>query len=203
MRFLMDLDDALHERDARQVIRLQKQYALDKEALEKKKALDDQTREQNQRDEIADIELKRQQRLEDARREYEQKLADQQVAKQRELEDLQRWRERELEDIQKGIQDKMETLLRGWVQEKKITESNAAQVYAILAKYFGPGGMTDALYKYMMQSMVNSAYGAMNAANGLSGYSTGQAGVTPAEDTSGVGGEQKSMPGRSSTLAIS
>ena len=44
MRYLMDLEDALHARDARQVLRLMKQFAIDKEALERKKGLDDKQR---------------------------------------------------------------------------------------------------------------------------------------------------------------
>ena len=53
--------------------------------------------------------------------------------------------------------------------KQKITEENAAAVYGILAKYFGPGGMTDALYKYMMASLIASTQGAINAAMTMGG----------------------------------
>lgn len=149
MRYLMDLEDALHARDARQVIRLQKQYEIDKEALRRKKEIEDKEREQNQESETEDIELRRQQRLEDARIEYEQKLADQRIAKQRELDDLAIWYAREQADLELATQRKLETLLRGWIDEKKLTAENAAEVYAILQGYFGPGGMVDQLYQYM------------------------------------------------------
>lgn len=169
MRFLMDLEDALHARDARQVIRLMKQYAIDKEALERKKNLDDRNREEDQRNELEDIEIKRQQRLEDARIEYAQKLQDQQIAKQRELDDLNKWYAREQADIQTNIQRKLQALIQGWIEEQKLTEQNAATVYSILSKYFGPGGMTDALYAYMA-----SQFSAMSSmASTMSGYSAG------------------------------
>jgi hypothetical protein len=164
MRFLMNLEDALHARDARQVLRLQKQYAIDKEALERKHALDNKEREQNQRDELEDAEQRKQERLEDARLEYQEKLADLNIAKQREQQDLQTWYEREQADIVLAQQRKLETLLKGWMDEKKITEANAAEVYGILLKYFGPGGMTDELYKYMAQSL---AANTVNAINGV------------------------------------
>lgn len=164
MRFLMDLEDALHARDARQVLRLQKQYAIDKEALKRKHALEEEEREQGQKAELEALEQQRQQRLEDARREYEQKLADLNTAKQREQEDLQKWYEREQADIELAQQRKMETLLKGWIDEKKITEDNAADVYAILLKYFGPGGLTDELYKYMMSSLLSSTVNAIGQA---------------------------------------
>lgn len=153
MRFLMDLEEALHARDARQVIRLQKQYEIDKEALERKKNLDDKNREEDQRNQLEDIEIKRQQRLEDAKREYEEKLFDQRLAKQRELDDLNVWYKREQDDLQKNIERKLQALIKGWIDEKKITEQNAAEVYGILHKYFGPGGLTDALYAYMQSRL--------------------------------------------------
>lgn len=153
MRFLMDLEDALHARDARQVIRLQKQYEIDKEALARKQGLDDKQRDADQAAELEDAAIKRDQRLADAKVEYEQKLADQRLAKQRELDDLAVWYAREQKDIETNVQRKLEALINGWIQEKKITEENAAAVYAILAKYFGPGGMTDALYAYMAQKL--------------------------------------------------
>jgi hypothetical protein len=192
MRFLMDLEDALHARDARQVIRLQKQYNLDKEALAKKHALEGKERENSQKNELEDIEQRRQERLEDARIEYEQKLADQRIAKQRELQDLATWYAREQADIEEAQRRKMETLLKGWVDEQKITEANAAQVYAILAKYFGPGGMTDALYQYMMQSLINSTQGAISAA--MTGFSLG-GGLASTPSTSTEVGEKGSKTG--------
>jgi hypothetical protein len=197
MRFLMDLEDALHARDARQVIRLQKQYNLDKEALAKKKALDDKTREQNQRAELEDVERKRQERIADAQLEYQQKLADQRVAKQRELEDLNTWYAREQADLEEAQQRKLETLLKGWVDEKKITAENAQAVYDILRGYFGPGGMTDALYQYMMQSLAASTQNAI--ATAMSGFSLGGGLATPVVSTSSGSGDKGSRSGSGST----
>lgn len=185
MRFLMDLEEALHARDARQVIRLQKQYEIDKEALERKKNLDDKNREEDQRNQLEDIEIKRQQRLEDAKREYDEKLFDQRLAKQRELDDLNVWYKREQDDLQKNIERKLQALVDGWIDEKKITEQNAAEVYGILYKYFGPGGMTDAIYNYMASKLaipvvpqVMTGYslgGGLASAptSSITGYSTG------------------------------
>lgn len=163
-RFLMNLEDALHARDARQVLRLQKQYAIDKEALARKHALDEKAREEDQQAELEDAEQRRRERLEDAKREYEQRLADLHLAKQREQEDLQLWYEREQADIALAQERKLQTLLKGWMDEKKITEANAAEVYGILLKYFGPGGLTDSLYQYMAQSLAAST---VNAVNGV------------------------------------
>lgn len=172
----MDLEDALHARDARQVIRLQKQYNLDKEVLRRRHELENKEREQRQADELEDIERRRQERLADARIEYEQKLADQRLAKQRELEDLNVWYAREQADIEEAQKRKLETLLKGWIDEQKITEANAAEVYGILTKYFGPGGLTDSLYQYMMNSLIASTQGAIAAAMSAIPTTTGMLG---------------------------
>lgn len=163
MRYLMDLEDALHARDARQIIRLQKQYAIDKEALLRKKRLDDQTREEDLAAELAQIEMQRQRRLEDAKRDYEQKLSDQRKAKQRELDDLALWYDREDADRKLHIQRKLQDLINAWIQEGKITQAGAQNVYDILRTYFGPGGLTDQLYQYMQSQL-----GAMSIAPTLS-----------------------------------
>lgn len=200
-RFLMDLDDALHARDARQILRLIKQYNIDKEALERRHNLEEQEREDNQQAELEDIEFRRQQRLEDAKREYQEKLADQRLAKQRELDDLNLWYAREQADIELAQQRKMETLIRGWIEEKKITEANAAEVYGILAKYFGPGGMTDSLYQYMMDSLIASTAGAIQAAassmTGMIGGGVGGGGMTVPLSNSGGSGNKGGSGGGS------
>jgi hypothetical protein len=173
MRFLMNLEDALHARDARQVLRLQKEYKLDKEALRRKHELENKEREQNQREELENLEQQRQERLAEAKLEYERKLADLNIAKQREQEDLQKWYEREQADIEEAQRRKLESLIKGWMDEKKITEENAAAVYAILVKYFGPGGLSDQLYQYMVGSMLSTTAAAVGSLNSLLGLASG------------------------------
>lgn len=148
MRYLMDLEDALHARDARQIIRLQRQYQLDKELLEKKKQQEDEERQSSLEAELDDVEQRRQDRLQDAQIEYEQKLADLAVAKARELEelniwkareeaDLKLWYERELAEIDRQTQQKIEKLLAGYIEEQKIHEEQQEAIHQILLKYFG------------------------------------------------------------------
>lgn len=172
-RFLMNLEDALHARDARQVLRLQKQYAIDKEALRRKHELENREREQSQKEETQALEEQKQKRIEDARIEYEQKLADLNLAKQREAEDLAKWYAREIADIEEAQDRKLKALLDGWAKEQELTEANAAQIYAILLKYFGPGGLTDELYGYMMNSMLATTVAAAGSLNALLGLANG------------------------------
>lgn len=168
MRYLMDLEDALHARDARQIIRLQRQYELDKELLEKKKEQEDQERQDSLEADLEDVEAKRQERLQDAQIEYQQKLADLAVAKQRELEelntwkareqaDLQVWYQRELEEIDRQTQQKIERLLAGYIEEGKLHEEQQEAIHQILLKYFGENKkLVDDLVAY-----TNNAFGGM------------------------------------------
>jgi len=116
----------------RQILRLTKQYNLDKEILEKKHALDNQQKLQDQKAELDDAKIKRDRALADAKLEYQQKLQDQQIAKQRELKIYRSGILREFQDLRTAQQRKLEQLIKGWVDEQKITQQNAAQVYAIL-----------------------------------------------------------------------
>lgn len=196
MRFLMDLEDALHARDARQVLRLMKQYKIDKEALRRKHALEEEEREANQKAELEALKIQREQRLADAKLEYEQRLADLNLAKQREQEDLAKWYMREFADLQLAQERKLQELLAGWAKEQQLTAENAAAIYAILQSYFGPGGLTDQLYKYMMESLLQTTQGAITSANAMLAGTVGAKPSTmppPPTPTGGIPGA-RDMP---------
>lgn len=178
--FLLDLEDALHARDARQVIRLQKQYALDKQKLIDRKNLEDQLRKEQLEADLKAIEVERQRRLEEAAREYEQKLQQLAIAKQRELEEINRWKEREqaelalwyereLAEIDRNTQHKLERLLAGYIEEEKIHEQSQAAIHAILQKWFGQNmALVDSLAAYTMQAFANMAVMAAGVFAGMS-----------------------------------
>lgn len=181
-KYLMDLEDALHNRDARQIIRLQRRYEFEKEALERQNEIESNQDDREEEDEIDEAQDKRNEKLEQARIDYERELVDQQIAKQRELDDLNVWHQRELEDIQLAQQRKLEQLIKGWIDEGKITQENAQMVYEILLGYFGPGGLTDQLYAYMMQSLL----GQVNLA-GQAMSSLGMGGLAPTTPVGNTG----------------
>lgn len=147
-RFLQDLEDALHERDARAVLRLQKQFRIDKQSLIDKKKIEQKAGKDKLAEDLANIERERQQKLEAAAIEYQRKLEELAIAKQRELEELNVWKERELADlalwhsrelaaIDLNVKQKLESLLAGYIAEGKLHEENQAAIQAILVKYFG------------------------------------------------------------------
>jgi len=111
-QFMMDLDDALHARDARQVLRLLKQYEFDKKQLYERKALEDKLRKEQLAADLAAIRIEEQRRIEAVQREYAQKLQELEIEKQRELEKINLWKERELEELALWNQREMEEIQR-------------------------------------------------------------------------------------------
>jgi hypothetical protein len=175
MDFLLDLDDALHARDARQVLRLIKEYNNDKQKLVDKKALDDKFRQESLEADLKNIEVERQRKLESAAVEYQRKLEQLAVAKQRELAELALWKQREeaelatwyqreLEEIDRNTQQKIERLLAGYIEEGKIHEEQQAKIHGILLKWFGQNkGLVDNLMAYTASAFANMAAMAASA----------------------------------------
>ena len=163
-KYLMDLEDALHNRDARQIIRLQRQYELEKQTLERKNELDAKQSRLDEKSEIKKVRDDQKDKLGEAAVDYQRKLQDLNIAKAREQEDLQKWYDREQQDIQLDQDRKLQALTEGWVEAGLLTEENAARIYGILAGYFGPGGLTDQIYAYMRASLAQ----AMSMAGGIS-----------------------------------
>lgn len=174
-RFLLDLEEALHERDARQVLRLIKEYQFDKQSILDRKKLEDQERAAKLAADLRNIEIERQQRLQSAAIELQRKLADIQIEKQRELEENALWRERELselatwharelEEIDRQSQQKLEKLIANYAQEYGLHQREQEKIHQLLLQYFNANvGLISGLMGYMaslalqMQSLSFSA----------------------------------------------
>lgn len=151
-RFLFDLEDALRERDARQVLRLIREYNFDKKNLEEKHKLERQDAKKDLAEKLADIERERQLKLEAAKRELAEKqaeikiwqdreIADAQRALSRKLEDARRWHERELAENRQFLQRKLQDLAQAIAQEYQLTAAGAAAIQSLLNGYMGTGGI--------------------------------------------------------------
>jgi len=148
-RFLMDLEDALHARDARQILRLIKEYNFEKQNILDRKKLEDKERKDKLAADLAAIEEDRKRRIEQEKIEYQRKLEDLRIAKQREIDELNLWYAREQEDIARNTEQKLQKLLDGYIQEGILHEEQLGEIEAILAKHFGTQmGMVDSLVAY-------------------------------------------------------
>lgn len=157
-RFLMDLDDALHARDARQILRLIKEYNFEKQNILDRKKLDDKQRKEKLADDLKAIEEDRKRRIQQEQIEYKRRLEDLRIAKQREIDELNLWYAREQEDIARNVEQKLEKLLDGYIQEGILHEEQLSEIEGILAKHFGTQmGMVDNLVAYMQTRFAQMA----------------------------------------------
>jgi hypothetical protein len=97
-KFLFDLEDALRARDARQVLRLIRQFELDKKNLEERRKLQKKDDAANLQQKLEEIERERQLKLEAAKREYDDKLEEIARGEARALAEARRWQSRQLAD---------------------------------------------------------------------------------------------------------
>lgn len=152
-KFLMDLEDALHERDARAILRLIKEYNLSKaqalreHELDKNKAAQDQAQQATQRKvevqqkiqqvnedrarAIADAEIDRQRQISDAKRAFADKMAELDVEQARERSDAQQDYQRKLQDLQRATNARLETIKNGLMQEFNLTRQGLDAIYAL------------------------------------------------------------------------
>lgn len=156
--FLFDLEDALRERDALQVLRLMRRYALDKKQLEEEKddaakqRADDHKREledirRNAAEKRRELAIEHQRKLEDIRMQAERERAEAELERQRDMEALRQDIERrraereaayaqEQADLEAALTERIQTILEKMVEEGTLTQeqftalSTALQTWA-------------------------------------------------------------------------
>jgi hypothetical protein len=173
--FLFDMEDALRERDARQILRLMRRYQLDKKNIVRDGDDQREERRRNLAEELADIEKQRLRKLEDLAQELvykKQKLYDDW---QQNRTDTQLRFDQDQEDEKTRNTDKLQDLVDALAEQGLATQAGAEAIRKILMTYFGPGGYTEAIYKYLIAQimaaakamlMLNSIAGAMGGGSG-------------------------------------
>lgn len=153
-KFLMSLDDALHARDARQILRLIAQYNLDKAQAEREHALDKESAKRDQEEknkqfarERADAERERNQKLEEARQEYQDKLLQLEINEKAEREAADLAYKRKMEDLDREMKDKLELVAAGLIQEFNLTRNGMDAILNLYKSYY---------------SQISEIYAAMN-----------------------------------------
>lgn len=175
--FLLDMEDALRERDARQILRLIRQYNVNNDRLKRDYANEKEDRDKAYKEELTDIERQRNDRLRIMKEEFDYRIAQIRLQLKRETAaaldkynqeydqlqfELQRQRdERNLKyeeqkiDLVTAQQDRLDLIASGLVQEYNLTAEWAEAIRQKLAAEFGPGGYVEGIYKYMMQMIAD------------------------------------------------
>lgn len=145
-KFLFSLEDALRERDARQVIRLTKQYEMDKAALIREEELRKKRDAEETQQKLRDLEAERAKRLEQLNYEFETK-------RKREEEDYKISMQR----LKEELDDKLQAIANNIAEQLGLNEQGAKAVYDVLSKFYGPRGGIDSLVNYTYENMIRKS----------------------------------------------
>jgi len=161
-KFLMDLEDALHARDARQILKLIKQYELEKAQAERDFELkqeqarrDAELRQKSFADERAAAERDRRARLADAQQDYADKLAKLKADEEAERAAAQLKYDRELEDLNKQMQDRFEIIAANLLNEFNLTEAHLKDIVNLYRKYYADASGIMAAMRTMLAGQIN------------------------------------------------
>lgn len=168
-KYLMDLEEALRARDARQVLKLMKQYAIDKEkAVENRNKEREQAKTESQQ-KIRDLEQERKEKLAVAAKDLADKIKQAQlaanrerrdaaIAHQRALADARQAYQRQLAEQRLFLQRKLADLAASIAAEYNLTAAGARAISDLINSASGGTG-TASTY-----SNGGSTYGATNNA---------------------------------------
>lgn len=183
-KYLFELEDAVRERDARQVLLLMRRFNLEKAAATDDFSVKQKRLREDTKFELAEIERRRQIARQQRIIAYQEELADIELQKRRKFEDAQRNYQNELRDLQEAIRRRIELLIQGFIAEGRLTHDALLGIYNQYKQMLGPGGLIEGLYRYFSQAVQR-----YNAA--ISAYSarlTGLAGYYAAQGQQGTGG---------------
>jgi hypothetical protein len=188
-QFLFDLEDALRERDARQILRLIRQYNLDKKNIVKEGDEKKLERQRQLAEELADIEKQRQRKLADLIQDADYKRQKAQGDWIQDRADAQKRFDQDQVDEEVRNKNKLQDLVDALVEQGLATKAGAQAIVDILMTYFGPGGYTDAIYNYLVARIQYAAIVAATAASIL-GMSTAGGGGSGGTKPGTAGGNQ-------------
>jgi hypothetical protein len=162
--FLMDLDDALHARDARQILKLIKNYNLEKTQAQRQRDLQkaedaaaEKLRQQSYEAERKQAEAERQRKLEDAAIEHQRKLDQLAEDEERERIQAQLALQRKMADLQLEMGQRLALLGAGLVAEFNLTKAGLDAILALYQAYYGPGGAIDQVYQGAQARMASTS----------------------------------------------
>jgi hypothetical protein len=168
-KYLVDLEEALRERDARQILRLMRQYQIDKNRAVQDRAKEKAQNRQQLAQKMQDLEIERQQKLAQAQRELAEKLRDIQIGYERERAEARRAAararqdaridyNRKLEDQRMYLQRKLRDLATAMGAELQMTAQGAQAIAQILNAYFGASGVVSGIFSGLNASIAGINY---------------------------------------------
>ena len=183
--FLFNLEDAVRERDARQILRLIRDFELKKSQLMEESQAEKAQRARDYQQELEDIRIQADQkkrelaiehsrRLQDIKIQTARELREQKIAYAQDMRELkislaEQRKERRLQfeeqmkDLEEQTAVRLKEVITGMLEEAKATGQGADAIYRALKARLGPGGSVESLYRYYV-SMLRATVTQSNAA---------------------------------------
>lgn len=168
--FLFDLEDAVRERDARQIIRLTRQYNMERdqlireEEINKKerwlayqRQLQDIDRQKQERmnrlyqehvDRLREIDIQAERERQRALLEWERKKEDEELRYQQDKEDRQAKLQEQLADLKADTDARIQEIITGLLKEHEVTREMLDAIAREYEAVYGPGGRIDRAFAY-------------------------------------------------------
>ena len=173
--FLLNLEDAVRERDALQIIRLTRQYNLRKTQMEREEGISGDERGRAFQEELRQIEYQRQERIRQLAVEHARRLQEIELQAQRERDKAQLEYERKREEekaryeeskadrkekldeqllaLDEEIQNRINKIVAGLQKEFSLSQDQLIKIGDLYAAYYGPGSQFDAAVGYAIQRL--------------------------------------------------
>lgn len=187
--YLMDLDEALHERDARQILRLMKQYNLDKAQAEREHELDNQKAQRDaaeRKREFArrrqEAEAERKAKLAEAAQDLKDKLAKLQADEEAERRAANLAYERKMQDLQREMHNRLALVAAALVQEFNLTKQGLDAIYQLYMHYYGAiSQIYEAMQRMLQGQGAIGGGGGTGGGGGGGGYKYAEGGTMIAD----------------------
>jgi hypothetical protein len=167
-KFLFDLEDALHERDARQILRLIRRYNLEKTQLEREGENEQKDRDERYQQELDDIQKWRERRRQELLLEFQRRQADIALQAEREREDAKRARDRAREELMEDIKEEHEDRLKEYGEQlEEIRKKFKEKLTEIVDNEFEDFEGSTADFVKEITNLLNGAFGANGVAEGI------------------------------------
>lgn len=147
-QYLMDLEGAVRERDARQVLLLQRRYNVEKGQMQSDFSIRLQRQRQDFQLQLAEIERQRQIKRAERLEQYAEESDDIRTDEDRKRADAKLNYDRELAALEAANKAKEDALWATYINQEKITNLGMNNILKTLNKYLGPSGYFEQAYAY-------------------------------------------------------
>ena len=143
--FLMDLEEALRERDAKQIIRLTREYHVDARRMTEDYEAGKKDRANAHKDEIADITSQNNRKVAELKAQAKREAEERKRAADIAVEERKIRYQEEMDALDRQLQDKLEALAQEFADEYDLTADWLREFSKLLAHQYDKGS---ALYNY-------------------------------------------------------